>query len=429
MATPIRSPRPRLARSELGVTNPRRVGATLYEDFLPQLNGRKAAVVYREMAENDATIGAILFAVEQLVRQVDWSVESDDDATLEFLEANLEGLPVGWNDFIAAALSEIVYGWSLFEIVYRFDDGRVWWDKFGFRAQNSLHEWKLTDTGELEFFVQALAGGQTVAIPADKLIHFRTTTAEGRPEGRSWLRRAYRSWFMKKRVEEYSAIGVSRDLNGVPLGRLPADALLAGSGNAEYDVMKELVTGLKVDELAGVMLPSDRDEQGNFIFDLELLSTSGRPKIDSLAMVRMLAMDIASVMLAQFIGLGRDTVGSRALAEPQQEMFQTALSALLDSIEEQFHRQATERLLALNGLASGRIVHGEIRDLDLEGISQFILNVAQAGGEWFPPDGTGMDEFREMAGLQPQDAIQIEDENVDEGTYIATPGAAPPETE
>jgi len=65
----------------------------------------------------------------------------------------------------------------------------------------------------------------------------------------------------------------------------------------------------------------------------------------------------------------------------------------------------------------------------LEGISQFILNVAQAGGEWFPPDGTGMDEFREMAGLQPQDAIQIEDENVDEGTYTATPGAAPPETQ
>jgi len=429
MATPIRQPRPQLARSELGVTNPRRVGATLYEDFLPQLNGRKAAGVYREMAENDATIGAILFAVEQLVRQVDWSVESDDDATKDFLEQNLEDLPVGWNDFIAAALSEITYGWSLFEIVYAMRDGKVWWDKFGFRTQSSLHEWKLTDTGELEAFVQALAGGQTVAIPAEKCIHFRTSTAEGRPEGRSWLRRAYRSWHIKRRVEEYSAIGVSRDLNGVPLGRLPADALLAGSGNAEYDVMKELVTGLKVDELAGVMLPSDRDEAGNFIFDLELLSTSGRPKIDSLAMVRMLAMDIASVMLAQFIGLGRDTVGSRALAEPQQEMFQTALSALLDSIEEQFHRQATERLLAINGLESGRIVHGEIRDLDLEGISQFILNVAQAGGEWFPPDGTGMDEFREMAGLQPQDAVQIEDENTDEGTYVATPGAAPPETQ
>ena len=134
-------------------------------------------------------------------------------------------------------------------------------------------------------------------------------------------------------------------------------------------------------------------------------------------------MDIASVMLAQFIGLGRDAVGSRALAEPQQEMFQTALGALLDSMEEQFHRQATIPLLELNGLASGRITHGELRDLDLDGISTFILRVSQAGGEFFPPDGTGMDEFRQMAGLQPQDTIVIEDENVDGQTYTATPGA------
>ena len=40
-----------------------------------------------------------------------------------------------------------------------------------------------------------------------------------------------------------------------------------------------------------------------------------------------------------------------------------------------------------------------------------------------------MDEFREMAGLQAQDAVVVEDENTNEGTYTATPGAAPPEPE
>jgi hypothetical protein len=111
------------------------------------------------------------------------------------------------------------------------------------------------------------------------------------------------------------------------------------------------------------------------------------------------------------------------LAEPQQEMFQTALGGLLDSMEEQFHNQATKPLLELNGLESGRIVHGELRDLDLEGISNFVLRIAQAGGEFFPPDGSGMDEFRQMAGLQPQDTVIIEDENV-EATFTATPGGA-----
>jgi hypothetical protein len=415
---------------ELGTTNPRRVGSTLYEDFLPALRGRRAASVYAEMSQNDATIGSILYATEQLIRTVDWTVESDDDVVKDFLSDNIDGLAHSWDDFISAALTELVYGWSIFETVYRPQDGQVWWEKFGFRTQSSLHEWKLDDKGQLEAFVQTTNTGATVTIPAGKLIHFRTTTGEGRPEGRSWLRRCYRAWFFKKYIEDQIAIGISRELNGLPVMKVPTETLLAGPGNEEYDTVKSIVTGIKVDEMAGVLVSSDRDpETGELLFELDLLATTGRNKIDAPAYVRSLAMDIASVMLAQFIGLGRDAVGSRALAEPQQELFQTALGALLDSIEEQFHRQATKPLLELNGLPSGRIVHGELRDLDLEAISGFVLNIAQAGGEFFPPDGTGMDEFRQMAGLDPQDAVVIEDENVDTSTYTATPGAASGEEE
>ena len=417
--------------NEMGRTNPARTGATLYEDFLPNLRGSRAARVYEEMAWNDATIGAILYAVEQLIRQVDWSVKSEDDATAEFLENNIADLDGSWDDFISAVLSELVYGWSVFEIVYEMRDGQAWWRKFGFRNQQSLLRWILSDTGELEAFVQSVPGQGPVTIPASKLIHFRTSTGEGRPEGRSWLRRCYRAWYFKKRVEELTTIGIQRDLNGVPIAYVPSDVLLAGQGDVEYDNMKDIVTGIKVDEVAGIMLPSDVDEDGHRLFSLELLSTTGRPKTDSLEFIRSQAQDISAVMLAQFIGLGRDTVGSRALAEPQQELFQTALGALLDSIEEQFHRQATVPLLEMNGLAPGRIAYGELRDIDLDGISNFVLRIAQAGGEFFPADGTGMDEFRQMAGLQPLDELVIADANVEQEqdgvTYTSTPGAKPPE--
>jgi len=401
--------------AELGVINPRRVGATLYEDFIPQLRGRKAAQTYEEMAYNDATIGAILYAVEQLVRQVQWTVDSEDERTTEFLADNIENLEHSWDDFISAALSQIVFGWAVFEVCYDRIDAQLVWKKFAFRAQPSLHEWKLDEAGNLEAFVQTGREGKPIEIPVEKLVHFRTSTAEGRPEGRSWLRRCYRSWYMKKRVEDITAIGIERDLNGVPVALMPAEVLNAGPGDDTYDTIKAIVTGLKVDELQGVMFPSDVDPDTNEkLFELSLLASPGRSKTDSLQFIRTQAQDIAAVMLAQFIGLGRDAVGSRALAEPQQELFQTALGALLDSIEEQFHRQATVPLLALNGLESGRIKHGELRDVDLDGIGNFILRVSQAGGEFFGPDGEGMDEMREMAGLQPQESMVLEDENVEE---------------
>ncbi len=405
--------------NELGSVSTRRLGGTLYEDFIPQLRGRRAARVYEEMAWNDATVGAILYAVEQLIRQVEWSVESDSDETRDFLEANIEGLEHSWDEFVSSALSMLIYGWSMFEKVFHLEDGQIRWSKMAFRGQDTLNDWVYhPDTGELAGFRQVTSSGGTVTIPLAKLVHFRTSTVDGRPEGRSWLRRAYRAWYLKKRSEDYAAIGVERDLNGMPVAEIPVDVLLAGEGDPEYDTIKKIVTGLKVDELQGVMWPLEYDADGNSLYKLSLLSPQGRSKIDSLAFIRANAMDIASVMLAQFIGLGRDAVGSRALAEPQQELFQTALGALLDTMEEQFHRQATRQLLEMNGLESGRIVHGELRDIDLDGIGLFILRVAQAGGDFFPPDGSGMDELRQMAGLQPQDSVIIEDENVDR------PGAA-----
>ncbi len=411
--------RTRVVGTELGVTNARRVGSTLYEDFLLQLRGRQAQRIYEEMAWNDATIGGILYAVEQLVRQVEWKAESDDPAVVEFLADNLEGLSHSWDDFIASALSMVIYGWSMFETVYKIEEGRLWWDKFAFRAQETLLEWGLGEHGELLAFIQSGRGGTRIVIPAGKLIHFRTTTTEGRPEGRSWLRRAYRAWYIKKRVEDFAAIGSERDMNGMPHARIPADIVLAGDGDPEFDYWKKMVTGLKVDELQGLITALEYDEKGNELYKFELLSPQGRSKIDTLAFIRMQAMDIAGVMLAQFVGLGRDAVGSRALAEPQQELFQTALSALLDTIEEQFHRQATQPLLEANGLPSGRITHGELRDLDLEGIGNMLLRSAQAGAEFFDDDGETEDEVREMMGLTPRKAVIIEDENTSTGSRPA----------
>ena len=60
---------------EIGRVGQRRYGGIFYEEFLSELRGRKGAEVFTEMSNNDETIGAILFAIEMLVRQASWSVE------------------------------------------------------------------------------------------------------------------------------------------------------------------------------------------------------------------------------------------------------------------------------------------------------------------------------------------------------------------
>ena len=59
---------------ELGVTGIKRVGGYIDEEFLPALRGRKAVKVYREMSMNDSMVGSLLFAIDKLIREVEWKV-------------------------------------------------------------------------------------------------------------------------------------------------------------------------------------------------------------------------------------------------------------------------------------------------------------------------------------------------------------------
>ncbi|MFR2459182.1 MAG: hypothetical protein ACLTAO_08500, partial [Christensenellales bacterium] len=79
--------------------------------------------MYKQMAENDSVVGAILFAVEMLVRQVRFDVEpaSDEERDFraaKFVEQCMNDMSVSWQDTLSEMLSFLTYGFSSHEIVY-----------------------------------------------------------------------------------------------------------------------------------------------------------------------------------------------------------------------------------------------------------------------------------------------------------------------
>ena len=117
---------------EIGRIGQRRYGGTIYEEFLHELRGKRGIEVYREMSENDDVVGAILFAIEMLVRQCCWNVEpggdtAKDKEAAEFVESCMNDMQDTWIDTISEILSFITYGWSFHEIVYkrRMEIGRA----------------------------------------------------------------------------------------------------------------------------------------------------------------------------------------------------------------------------------------------------------------------------------------------------------------
>lgn len=397
---------------ELGVTGLKRVGGYVEDEFLPALRGRKAVKVYREMSENDSIIGALLFAIDKLIRQVEWEVEPasqspDDLKNAEFLKSCMDDMSMTWDDFVGEALSMIVYGWSWHEIVYKkrigpwekngarrseYTDGMIGWRKLPIRAQETMFRWIFDEKGGVKGLVQMAPPTYTqTSLSIERSLLFRTKINKGNPEGRSLIRSAYRSWYMKKRLEEFEAIGVERDLAGMPVGKLPSEYFTAAPGTAQNKMLlayKKMVQGVRRDENEGLVLPVAFDpDTKNPLFEFELMSSSGSRQFDTNALIQRYEQRILMSVLADFILVGHEAVGSYALHTDKTGIFRAALNSIVGSLADTLNRHAVPRLFAINGIKPEKLPKfspGDIDPPDLNQLAQFITATAGAGMQWFP---------------------------------------------
>ncbi len=416
---------------EIGSTGLKHSGGVINDEWLAQLKGSRGIRTYAEMRDNDAVIGAVLYAIESLIRQVEWTVRPADDsdaaqAAAEFLESCVKDMATDWESFISEILSMLVFGFAPFEIVYKirsgstaddtaesdFSDGRIGWRKFAIRGQDTIVRWEFDDDGTDEGLVQRVPPNFTEAIiPAEKLLLFKTRSERGSPQGRSMLRNAFRSWYFLKRLQEIEAIGVERDLAGLPVLQVPPELMTSkatGPQKALRANLESMIQQIPRDEREGVLMPSELDREGKPTgFKLTLLSTGGSRAMDTDKIIRRYESRIAMSVLAEFILLGSDSHGSFALASSKTALFATALRSTLEGIAAVLNGQAVKRLFALNPEFPSELIprfdYGDIEDRPLDELSGFLQSMTGAG--LITPDAGIEEKLREAAGLP---AIDLE---------------------
>lgn len=438
-STPVAKGAPPL--TELGRTGLLQYAGRVTDDILAALHGARAIKTYREMAENDATVGAILFAIEMLLRKLDWEVKPYADKknqepeskeaidAAKFCEQCMFDMSASWSDTISAVVSMLPYGWSFLEIVYKkrkggkpddtdfsqHDDNKIGWKKLALRSQDTLHKWEFDTNGGLNGMWQQIpftgvgTDLQPVFIPITKALLFRTTAARGNPEGRSVLRNAYRSWYFLRRIQEIEAVGVERDLAGLPVAWVPPSMLADAATPQEkqaLEAIKQLVRNIRRDEQEGLVFPLAYDPEGKGkAFDLTLLSTGGRRQFDTGTIIGRYQQEIAQTVLADFIMLGHGSTGSRSLGSSKIDLFEEALSAWSQTIADVFNQFGFPRLMAANGMdvkLCPTLVPGRVERRDLATVGAFLQQVAQAGAPLFP-DETLEGWVREIAGMPPKE--------------------------
>jgi len=413
---------------EIGSSGLHQFGGEIQQDFLRQLRGKQAYANYREMADNDPVVGAMLHAIEMLIRAVDWSVEPADDADeravaeAEFVSSCITDMSTSWADTLAAILGFLVYGYSYHEIVYKrrqgftkdprtrskFSDGRIGWRKLPTRSQETIDRWELDPNGGIRGAYQMDPNSPKKGVtflPIEKCLLFRTTSKLNNPQGRSILRNAFIPWYYKRRIQEIEAIGIERDLAGLPVALVPPQ-LLSNAATAEeraaLDAIKQIVRNVKRDEQEGIVFPLAYDpETGNPAYDLKLLSTGGRRQFDTDAIIGRYDQRIAMTVLADFLLLGHEAVGTQALSVSKVDLFVRSLDAFLSEIAEVLNNHAIPRLMRLNGVDEGlspTLTWSTPKSVDLGAIGSFVTSLAQAGAPLFPDENLE-GYLRSIAGL------------------------------
>lgn len=330
---------------EIGATGTSIWSGVVYEEYQADLKGSKKFKIYDKM-KSDSQVMATLLVVELPIRAAEWDIKAAENGTKSDEIAafvhdallNAGAMSITWDDFIRQALLMYTYGFMLFEICYKLQNGSVVWQKFAPRMPNTVYCWLTDDEGGYAGFQQQLTGdmatkkGSIIDIPAEKTLRFTHRQEGSNFEGTSFLRWIYKNWWYKDLLYKLAGMCAERTGVGTPVITLPKVF-----ANEDRVIAKGIVESWRANEEAGVVLPPD--------YELEI--SVGKP-FGYLPLIEHHDKQISKGILAQFLNLGQDKVGSYALSETHYEIFSQSLEAVAKNLCDIINTYAIPRLVQMN---------------------------------------------------------------------------------
>ncbi len=322
------------------------------EEYLQALRGRKGAKIWDEIRRSESQVSMLMNAVMNPIKAATWEFEAAEvdggDDHKELIEYCAKDM-IDWETHIHEALTFLIFGFSLFEIVNNviFDH-----PKFGtfnglkglaFRNQKTIERWIVDrTTGDLQSVNQwvqgdlALDRSNSIDMDAAFLLCFSLNKEGDNYEGISALRPMYGAWFRKNLYLKIAAIGVEKNAIGTPLGTVPAGKI----DNAQMEKFKEVLSNFTAHESAYLIKP-----QG---WEIEILQNNfDASKLKELILLENTEM--INSMVANFLALGMNGGGGAfALGSDLSDFFLAGIQTYANIIAGVWNRKLIPNLVKLN---------------------------------------------------------------------------------
>ena len=421
----------RFRLGEVGALALRVFNGVTQDELRRELNWPNSITTYKQMSDHSA-INAPLTLFSNIIAKATWVYKPPENATEEeknqvkIINQMMGDMEHSWGDFIQDVLSSNVFGFCVNEKVYRkrykangsmYDDGIIGWKKLPIRVQESISKFIFSEDGNDVIGVQQNLSAindiynrfsrksNLINIPRSKFLLFRTGKHRGDPFGKSPLRDAYLAWRFLTQLEELEALGVAKDLNGIPVLRLPPQVLSADGSPENQDqrlYFENAIRNLQVGEQMGIILPALYDEQGKSLYDIELLSTDGKKNFDLNKIKEYYRSLIFISLFADILLQGNTNTGSFALGSIKNSLSGAYAERLISNIAEVIQNDLIRQTYEINSWPTdrmGKLDFDNLDNTDIESLSKYLQRVASVG--LLEKDRAVLNAVRQGIGIDP----------------------------
>lgn len=418
-ATENSQPIPRIRLGQMSFNGVPTLGGEILENCNHELQFPQSIHTFDKMSE-DQDIQPALDVVDTSICKVPWYVEIPEgyedslkDEKLFLEQCLFKDMEHPFEEFIQQAVSMRRYGFAPVEKVFRrrttssgsrFNDGKIglrclplidqrtvigWkWDEQTGRTLTHLCQLNTKPVGVNQLtppVVENLEEMNYVSIPRHKFMNFRNKRRGDNPQGQSVLVGAWKAWRLKQSLEEFLAVGVVKDLQGLPILEIPAEVMDDNADEAkkaEFKFWQKVIRNIHQNAQAGLILPSNVDESNNKLYKLGTVETGGQKAYNVLAIIEFYRKAILTALSAQQLVLGQDGTGSYSLSENISGVTSLTVETALREIQQVLNHDLIPQLFALNGIKKDvlpTVRFGDLSSPDLDTLSKFIQRTAAVG--------------------------------------------------
>lgn len=337
------------------------------KEILGTFNPRAIGVNEHILMRLDPDVAFALALQRAPVINMNWTVESNDDEIKTFVENQLRR---HYRRLAKEATLSMIYGFQVIEKVWRAGPLTLRMQgKDGTSSTKRLPlAWTLKRTKAIDPRTLTLlsdpildewvgvrqsaqrGSGKPVFAGRDRAIlwSFRAEDVWGKLTGFPLVNQAYEPWWWKNAMNLVSNRYFERRADPGIKGRAPASTKDSRTGHAVdgFEYMAQQIRGLK--NGSAVVLPATKDTQGNYLYDLELITDDKRGDMLQ-ARIDALSIQIHRGLLLTDEAATSNETGSRSRSEVHMEALGTMQEEVMDDwLDDVLNPQVVDPLVLYN---------------------------------------------------------------------------------